>query len=76
MKIEVINCNNCPFFIEDVDFDAIGNEVCCSCGLLKNFNTPYKDYQMGCFEYENMQILKPLTNCPLKTEDINITLLK
>ena len=37
MKIEVTNCMNCPFVVEDIDYDSTGKEVCISCNLLKFF---------------------------------------
>ena len=73
MKIQVTNCLNCPFIVEDVNFDSVGSEVCISCNLLKFLNLERMNYQLyRYFDYEewyNQEYLEPLEKCPLKNID-------
>ena len=70
MKIQVNNCLKCPFLIEDVDFDSVGNEICTSCNLLKFLRLEHiEEHRFRSFNYEEwieMEYLEPLEHCPLK----------
>ena len=70
MKIQVTNCLNCPFIVEDVDFDSVGSEMCLSCNLIKftELESLSKN-KLRVFDYEKwteMEYLEPLEKCPLK----------
>ena len=70
MKIQVNNCFNCPFLVEDLDFDSVGNEICASCNLLKFLRLEHiEEHRFRSFDYEEwieMEYLEPLEKCPLK----------
>ena len=73
MKAKVTNCLDCPFIVEDIDFDSTSKEVCISCNLLKFLNLERMNYQLyRYFDYEewyNQKYLEPLEKCPLKEID-------
>ena len=73
MKIQVNNCFNCPFMVEDLDFNSTSKEMCISCNLLKFLNLERMNYQLyRYFDYEewyNQKYLEPLEKCPLKNID-------
>lgn len=73
MKIQVTNCLNCPFIVEDVDFDSVGSEICTSCNLLKFLRLEHiEEHRFRSFNYEKwteMEYLEPLEKCPLKNID-------
>ena len=70
MKIQVTNCLNCPFIVEDLDFNSTSKEMCISCNLLKFLKLEKMDYHTyRYFDYEewfNQKYLEPLEKCPLK----------
>ena len=70
MKIQVTNCLNCPFIVEDVDFESTTKEVCISCNLLKFLKLEHiEKHRFKSFNYEEwteMEYLEPLEHCPLK----------
>ena len=73
MKIQVNNCLDCPFMVEDLDFNSTSKEMCISCNLLKLMRLEkmgehifrYFDYE----EWFNQEYLEPLEKCPLKNID-------
>lgn len=73
MKVNVTNCIDCPFMVEDLDFNSTSKEMCISCNLLKFLNLERMNYQLyRYFDYEewlNQQYLEPLKECPLKNID-------
>ena len=73
MKIQVTNCLNCPFIVEDVDFESTTKEVCISCNLLKFLKLERMDYHTyRYFDYEEwfeQEYLEPSEHCPLKNMD-------
>ena len=73
MKVNVTNCLDCPFIVEDIDFNSTSKEVCISCNLLKFLNLERMNYQLyRYFDYEewyNQKYLEPLEKCPLKNID-------
>ena len=73
MKVNVTNCLDCPFIVEDIDFDSTSKEVCISCNLLKFLNLKRMNYQLyRYFDYEewyDKEYLEPLEHCPLKNMD-------
>ena len=70
MKVNVTNCLNCPFIVEDLDFNSTSKEMSISCNLLKFLNLEKMNYQLyRYFDYEewfNQKYLEPLEKCPLK----------
>ena len=76
MKIKVTNCIDCPFVVEDIDYDSTGKEVCISCNLLKFLKLERMDYHTyRYFDYEKwfeMNYLESLEKCPLKQDKIEI----
>ena len=38
MTTKVTNCIDCPFIVEDIDFNSTSKEMCISCNLLKFLN--------------------------------------
>lgn len=73
MKVNVTNCLDCPFIVEDLDFNSTSKEMCISCNLLKFLNLERMNYQLyRYFDYEewyNQKYLEPLEKCPLKNID-------
>ena len=73
MTAKVTNCLDCPFMVEDLDFNSTSKEMCISCNLLKFLNLERMNYQLyRYFDYEewlNQQYLEPLKECPLKNID-------
>ena len=73
MTAKVTNCLDCPFIVEDIDFNSTSKEVCISCNLLKFLNLKRMNYQLyRYFDYEewyNQKYLEPLEKCPLKNID-------
>ena len=73
MTAKVTNCLDCPFIVEDIDFNSTSKEVCISCNLLKFLNLEKMNYQLyRYFDYEewyNQKYLEPLEKCPLKNID-------
>ena len=73
MTAKVTNCLDCPFMVEDLDFNSTSKEMCISCNLLKFLNLERLHYQLyRYFDYEewlNQQYLEPLKECPLKNID-------
>jgi hypothetical protein len=73
MKIQVNNCLKCPFIVEDVDFDSVGNEICTSCNLLKFLRLEHiEEHRFRSFNYEEwfeQEYLEPSEHCPLKNMD-------
>jgi len=73
MTTKVTNCLDCPFMVEDLDYNSTGKEMCISCNLLKFLKLERMNYQLyRCFDYEewfNQQYLEPLKECPLKNMD-------
>ena len=76
MKVKVTNCLDCPFMIEEIDFDSVGNEVCIDCNLLKFLKLEkLSEHKFRFFDYQewfNLNYLKQLDNCPLKNDKIEI----
>lgn len=76
MKIKVTNCLDCPFLIEEIDYDATNKEVLVKCGLSKFLKTEagkvniYKlfDYEQYCTLTE----IEPFSYCKLKDIKIKI----
>ena len=64
---------DCPFLVEDIDYDAIGREICISCNLLKFLKLEKMDKAVfRYFDYDTwfeMDYLRPLAHCPLKDID-------
>jgi len=73
MKVNVTNCLDCPFIVEDLDFNSTSKEMCISCNLLKFLKLEKMDYHTyRYFDYEewfNQHYLEPLKECPLKNID-------
>jgi hypothetical protein len=73
MKVNVTNCLDCPFIVEDLDFNSTSKEMSISCNLLKFLNLKRMNYQLyRYFDYEewfNQHYLEPLEKCPLKNID-------
>lgn len=76
MKIKVTNCLDCPFLIEEIDYDATNKEVLVKCGLSKFLKTEtgkvniYKlfDYEQYC----TLREIEPFSYCKLKNNKIKI----
>ena len=70
MKAKVTNCLDCPFIVEDLDYESTSKEMCISCNLLKFLKLERMDYHTyRCFDYEewfNLEYLESLKECPLK----------
>ena len=73
MKVNVTNCLDCPFIVEDLDFNSTSKEMSISCNLLKFLNLKRMNYQLyRYFDYEewyDKEYLEPLEKCPLKKEN-------
>ena len=84
MKLNIKGCGNCPFMVNDVDFDKVGNEYFLYCNLLRTSGE--KEIIIGCFSDEDFdwsdinnpkepeEMSKVLDNCPLKKEEITLKL--
>ena len=73
MKIKVTNCLDCPFLVEEIDFESTENAVCISCNALKFLKLEnLEEHRFRFFDYKewfNQEYLEPLEKCPLKNID-------
>lgn len=69
---------DCPFLVEEIDFESTENEVCISCNALKFLKLEnLEEHRFRFFDYKewfDINYLEPLKNCPLKKDKINIEL--
>lgn len=76
MNIKVNNCLDCPFVVENINYDSTGKEVCMSCNLIKFLHlTELSKNILRFFDYEewtDLEYLEPLQFCPLKENKIEI----
>ena len=72
MKIKVTNCLDCPFLVEEIDYDTTNKEVLVKCGLSKFLKTEaekVKIYKLFDYEqYSTLTEIEPFSYCKLKNK--------
>ena len=74
--MKVTNCLDCPFMVADVEFESIINDTILLCNLVAfNNKNQFKNniIKVTDFDkYAKLKKIKPLKECPLKTEKITV----